>query len=748
MSRITKAIILGVLTGILGLIFYLVPVGYKLDERIGLHFLFKMRGPRQAPPDVIIVGIDSLSADKLNLPNDPQKWPHDMHAQLTENLAKEGAGVIIFDIFFGESRSTKDDILFANAMSKAGNVVLVESIKKEKVILKDEEGSSTGRLNIEELVSPISPLAQSSVAMAPFPLPKVPVTVSQYWTFKTTAGDTPTLPPVTLQVFALEVYEDFLRILKDLDPSHADELPHKRDELIDAKAIVKVMKVVKDTFENEPIIAEKMLGVLENSQELTVDPRKKFLLKSLIKMYEGPNSHFLNFYGPPHTISTVSYYHVLQKGNDQKQPDFNGKAVFVGSSEMSQPEQKDGFYTVFSDSRGLDISGVEIAATAFANLLQDMPVRPLKSHSQFITILLWGIGTGILCRLVSNTTAAVSVIAASILFFLAALSQFSTGGIWYPLVVPLFFQTPLAFFGAMAWKYCDANKERQNIRRAFSYYLPDEVVDKISKNIADVKMSSQVVHGTCLSTDSEQYTSLSETMAPQVLSSFINKYYQVVFEPVKQYGGTVSNVVGDSMLAVWVTLNPDSSLRKQACLAAVDIRSAVNCFNQSYDSVQMQTRIGLHSGHILVGNIGAMDHYEYRPVGDIVNTTARIEGLNKHLGTQILLSEDVLNHLNGFLTRELGEFLLAGKSQPVVLHELVSRTVESTQNQRDLCVSFSKARDAFKRQSWSEASEKFRELIDRFGEDGPSLFFLKLCKQYSEGPQGESWDGIIRLDRK
>ena len=193
MSRLSKAVTVGLVTGIVGLVASLVPVGLHVEENIGLDLLFKLRGAREAPSDVIIVTMDKVSADNLNLQAEPDKWPRSLHARLIENLVKEGATVIGFDIIFDEARSVEDDNLFAEAIRNAGNVVLCECLKKETVPLTDEDGASKVDLNIERLVPPIPPLARSAIALAPFPLPKVPVKVSQYWTFKTAAGDKPTL---------------------------------------------------------------------------------------------------------------------------------------------------------------------------------------------------------------------------------------------------------------------------------------------------------------------------------------------------------------------------------------------------------------------------------------------------------------------------------------------------------------------------------------------------------------------------
>jgi adenylate cyclase len=159
----------------------------------------------------------------------------------------------------------------------------------------------------------------------------------------------------------------------------------------------------------------------------------------------------------------------------------------------------------------------------------------------------------------------------------------------------------------------------------------------------------------------------------------------------------------------------------------------------------------LHSGDILLGAIGAMDHYEYGPLGDIVNTVQRIEGLNKPLHTRILVSEEAIDQLDGFLTRELGRFLLKGKIESISIYELVCRKEGSNDQQRIKCMTFGKVLDPFRKGYWKEAEEaieKFQESIKSFGKDGPSLFYLNLCKQFRENPPGESWDGVVRMVEK
>ncbi len=747
MSRTAKALIAGLLTGTLGLILSLTPVGLYLEEAIGLHLLFRLRGEREAPSDVVIVTMDKVSADKLNIPAEPEKWPRSLHARLTNALAREGAAVIAFDIIFEEARSTEDDTLFGEALSDAGNSVLCGYLEKKTLPLSDGVRKSAAEILIETLIPPIAPLAESAAAVSVFPLPKVPVRLSQYWTFKTSAGDIPTLPVVIFQLFAMDVFKEFIGLLAKSSPNIVDKLPDNKDKVLEAKGLEKMIRLLRETFVNNPSLAERMLAELK---KLSMEAKKRQLIRSLVMMYRSPSSLYLNFYGPPGTISTIPYYQVLQgqqeSGADRDQLELNNKAVFIGLSGSLRPEQSDGFYTVFSQPSGEDISGVEIAATAFANFADGMPVRPLYPPAEAALVFLGGVLLGIFCRFFHAVFSAMTVILLSTLYVIVARHEFGHNGVWLPLVSPLLFQAPLAFFGAVLWQFFETSKERHHIRRAFGYYLPHKAVDEIAANIGEIGSGGRTVYGTCLCTDAEQYTALSETMDPKELKSFLNRYYEAVFGPVRKHGGIISDVVGDSMMALWTTTQPDAALRNRACQAALDIARAVHRFNQSTEVMPLPTRIGLHSGQMVLGNVGAIDHYEYRAVGDIVNTVGRIEGFNKKLGTQILVSADVLHQVDGFLTRELGKFLLRGKSKPVVLYELLCRLEESDETQQGLCKLFAEGLSAYRNQSWQKAKEKFCNCTELAQEDGPSLFYLKVCETYLQNPPGVNWNGLVSLD--
>jgi len=748
-SRFTKALLLGCLVALCGLIVTLLPVGSTLEEDVGLDILFKLRGARKAPNEVVVVAIDKSSADNLKLSERPEKWPRSVHATLVENLVKAQASVIVFDVSFLEPGSAREDSIFAESLRKAQTVVLCECLKAEKIAL----GGEGGEVDIIKQVLPIDQLSHAAVATAPFALPKTPVKLNQYWTFKTAVGDKPTIPVVAFQLFTMPVYDTFVSLLSRVNPREAQRLPNSAKALISSRRVAEVIHAIREIFENEKETAEKMTVELEIIKPLLASQNEYRMLKSLIRLYQSrQNSQYLNFYGPPLTIETIPYHEIINMQNrDTAEERFNlkGKAVFIGRSVFSPTEQSESFYTVFSQEEGLDISGVEIAATAFANLLEGMAVRPLPAVNRIVLIALYGIALGIMCRYSPGPISVLVAVGFSAIYLLTALYLFDASGLWLPVVIPVFFQSTLALSGNAIWRFFETKTEHQKISETFGYYLPADIVNEVAEGIEKIKASEKFVYGICLSTDAEHYTGLSEKMQPDKLKAFMNKYYEAIFGPVRKHGGHISNVVGDSMLAIWVKQEQaDSTICNGACLAAFDIAKALHDFNESIDEMKLPTRIGLHAGEISIGSIGAFDHYEYRPLGDTVNTATRVEGLNKYLGTHILATMEVIAKGHNFLIRKVGKFLLKGKRNPTTVFELMCRNEEATEEQRTVCILFEEALDAFKRLDWNEAILKFSDINNRSGGDEPCQFYIGLCEEFRENPPAEDWKGEVLMERK
>ncbi len=464
----------------------------------------------------------------------------------------------------------------------------------------------------------------------------------------------------------------------------------------------------------------------------------------LQQIESGAHSLYLNYYGPARSIATVPYYRVLNGDTAA----FKDKAVFVGLSEPLQTDQLDTFHTVYSQADGVDLSGVEIGATAFGNLLEASWLQPLSNVTTFGLLLLWGVTLTLLCRVLPTGVAWAGALAACAVYFGGGYLLFVATNVWLPLFIPLVVQAPFVVFSVTLWRYWSESREKRKVRDALGHYLPSGIVDDIADDIARRRDTQHLVYGVCLSTDAEHYTTLSERMSPQVLGKYMNQYYAAVFAPVRRRHGFVSDVVGDAMLALWASLAmPDAHKRKAACQAALEISKAVDEFNRSAP-LPLPTRIGVHTGEMLLGNVGAMDHYEYRAVGDVVNTSARLQSLNKTLGTRVLVSRETLEGVEGFLVRELGEFMLSGKTKPIAVCELLDESASAGAQERERCADFSAALQQFKTHDFVTAERQFTALIEKFSGDGPAQFFAERCREYQLQAPPEQWNGVAKVNTK
>ncbi len=734
MSRFLKIIALYLISTALAFGIYLTPLGLWLEER-GLDALFLLRGERAAPEAVVVVALQKDAAEALGVEREPGRWPRDLHARLIDILHRAGAAAIVFDIHFNEPRSGEDSEL-ARAIQEAGNVVLFARLEREFSV------TPAGRITVDHLQTPAPRiLAAPPAAVAPFALPDTG-RVRYFWSFYSDAGDLPTLPAMALAVYGGEMQTRLIEALAERYPdqglgAHEHKATAGRNLGMSEQAVV-----LRGLFQRYPQASEVARAALD---EPPLSARESRLLNALLGLYRGASPAYLNFYGPPRTLRTLPFDEVLAASGDLSDT-FRNKVVFVGFSAEQQPDELDVFNTVFRERGGLDISGVEIAATAFANLLEGSLIEPLPSAWFSLLIIAYSL---ILARLAKSRDARVAV-GLSALFALTyavvAYVLFRESAIWLPQIGPIAIITPIVVFTALMGRYTEARRAEGSMRRAFTYYLPDQIVEQLSADPDSPRSDESIRYGICLATDAEQYTPLAERMAPDDLSRYMNEYYELLFAPVKARGGRVFDVIGDAMLAIWTSERPDTVLKHAACNAAWDIIGITDTLQHEGEIAPLPTRIGLHVGELVTTNIGAADRYEYRAVGDVVNTATRIQNLNKRLGTRLIASREVLAGTSGFITRDLGRFLLKGKRQAVALQEILGVAGQADARCFELTARFAQGLVAFKAGLWEEAANIFRQIKHDFDNDGPATFYLQLCEHYLETPPSDPIDGLVSVN--
>ncbi|MGH8647585.1 MAG: CHASE2 domain-containing protein, partial [Gammaproteobacteria bacterium] len=375
MRRWLKALIAGIATALTGTILGLMPLGADFEQGVGLRWLFQLRGAIEPPSEVIVVGIDDQTGTHLGLSALPREWPRSVHARLIERLVERGASVIVFDFDFERPKLREHDLAFAQAIADSDRVVLVEKLSGKRQPIADRKGRHKGFVWVEQLIPPMPRLVEVAKGLGPFPLPKMEAAVHGFWAFKPSLGDAPTAPAVALQIHALASYRRWLQLLAEVGAARAEALPPKADDLSQAPQIRELMRQQRQSFKQDPELGTKLRYALDGADKL--EPTERQLMQALVSLYQGGDHRYLNFYGPPGTITTIPY-HAVVKGDapNREALDFTKKIVFVGYSDLYDPGQPDRHYTVFTRDDGVDLSGVEIAATAFGNLLTDRWLRP------------------------------------------------------------------------------------------------------------------------------------------------------------------------------------------------------------------------------------------------------------------------------------------------------------------------------------------------------------------------------------
>jgi adenylate cyclase len=420
---------------------------------------------------------------------------------------------------------------------------------------------------------------------------------------------------------------------------------------------------------------------------------------------------------------------VLRQGGPEAERMFRGRSVLVGLSEFNQPEQRDVYRTPWSTGDGLDISGVELAATALANQLDGATLR--RGPPLLEAALLAGVAALLLAPwrfLPIRPALAFSVLLAGGYAVVAALA-FSRSNLWLPWALPLFVVWPLSLLAGVGLRLREVDHQRQRLRSALARYGPREEVARLAQRL---RREDDTVHVACLSTDIEGYTRRTEGRSPAEARQGLNRYFETAFPIVRRHGGHVVDHAGDAMVCIWLCGTDPRDACRAAVAAARELHARLNASGIDGDGeAAFPTRIGLHFGPVSLGEVGDAQHAEQRIVGDIVNTASRIQAANKPLGTRVLVSDAVTAHLpESELLRPLGRFLLTGKSRDVGL-------VDPLPADPAQCRLHEQALQAWREGRWQAMRQPLAELAAGWPSDGPARFLqARLDAAVSLSPAG------------
>ena len=293
-----------------------------------------------------------------------------------------------------------------------------------------------------------------------------------------------------------------------------------------------------------------------------------------------------------------------------------------------------------------------------------------------------------------------------------------------------------------------------NLRRAFSTYLSEDVVEEIVSDPTRLQLGGIKRNMTAMFTDVKNFAHIAEVLAPEKLVDLLNYYLSTMSDVILDQKGTIDKFEGNAIVSFFgAPLNlPDHALR--ACVTAIMMKrleTEVNSYveKNGLSPSPLHTRMGINSGDMVVGNMGTMRKMNYTIISNAVNLAARLEGVNKQYGTWILASEDTIKETQGkLLTRRLDKIRVVGINEPVRIREVLEIFEDAPADLLNRINLFHRAHDHFESRNWKEAMEGFSRVLEQYPDDMPSVFYTTRCRQYLSFPPPNDWDGVFSFDEK
>jgi len=297
----------------------------------------------------------------------------------------------------------------------------------------------------------------------------------------------------------------------------------------------------------------------------------------------------------------------------------------------------------------------------------------------------------------------------------------------------------------------EAQAQAQAAVESFSRYVPVEVVRELVAEGDVARIGGQSREMTLLFSDIAGFTRISEGMEPQALADHMAGYFDALIDLIQANNGTVDKLVGDAIVAFWGAPLADAEHAVHATAAALACRERLQQLNATWaaeGAPVLETRFGLASGTVIVGNFGAPDRLAYTVLGDRVNLASRLEGLNKLYGTAVLVDEATVAACGThYAWRRLDRVVVKGHNEPTWIHELLGA--------QDAVDAGTLARARAYEAAWERyAAREFDAALDALDAllaEAPDTAAQRLrarCAALAARAPGQEWEAVYRAETK
>jgi adenylate cyclase len=733
-----------------------------IDNKI-IDLKFKLRPDTNGHKNIVVVAIDENSLKKLGR---WQSWSRENYAQTVSRLDKHGAKTIGFDIVFDSPdhnagfkyltqleanyAKTKGALKdFKKALEQAKMFSNTDWMLEQASKSFNRDGKSVvfghfiqskkryEKQKFKDMPNPLRVLLRSSIPFRPHD--QVPIELIR-----------------TVDNFGIN-YKKLAR-----SSSHHGFFSMNPDN----DGVVRHYQLFHSIYENIiPSLSLKMIEKYWNSSAVIEKLNSGMLMLSMdgrIKYdlaVPSTGKVRLNFNGTQNSYKTVSLADVLDESKSikymykqsvenkfeaTKDEIFKDAIVLVGATAI-------GIFDVRNTPKQVNLAGVEVHATILDQFLNNKFFGELSDYSLFTLMILKSLILLILSYIIFKFTAISALISTVLIVF---------SYIWWDynyifLANKIVFQTPflisviLTYLSLNSYKFFTEEKEKQFIKNTFKSYVSRDVVQQMLDDPEAIKLGGENKFISVMFTDIVGFSSVSEDLSPKDLSYILNIYLTRMTDVVFQNSGTLDKFIGDAIMCFWGAPMGLEDHAKLACKSALEMReihTSINAQIASY-GVNLQTRIGINTGDMAVGNMGSDTQFAYTCIGDAVNLSSRLEAVNKAYATTIMISEFTHKLVkDDFVFRKLDRVRVVGKQEAVIIYELVGFKGEVDTEQLEKISSFEKALELYFLGEFDLALNIFSNELHSL--DKTAKVFVKRCKYLQLNQGAKDWTGIWTMDSK
>lgn len=679
-------------------------LGKLLDYTISFEnrfYDFRMKAqlnPNFKSQEIVLVKIDDYSLQKLGV------WPipRTEHAKMIDKLRVFGAKVVALDILYPEKSPqmgnvSPDEVLaesFKNFQTAGGRVFLAYT-------LASNEGEVLAEPPLEMLNDAILTRNSPEVDMNPKKINRYTFPIQQF--IETEAG----LGNIT----ALEDRDGIFRhyqLVANIDTIYYGSLALNAYEAFTEQK--KTINVFADA-----------------TGELELNGKK-------MEIGRGGDVK-IRYVGDEQQFDSVSLYDLITApDDDQKMRSIlGGKMVFVGSTALGAHDLRPS--PINSKMPGV-YSHMNMGHMLLHQYFYQNSNNSVKYSLIFLVLgMILFLGVQRMGNPFLDALVVILVVTSS---YLVDVYYFLPNGYELKLFYCFF-----CFIACYSWntflKFYESNKEKKQIRGTFARYVAPTIVDEMLKDPEKLHVGGTKMDITCLFSDVRDFTSISEGLTATELAHSLNLYMGQMTDIVFDTKGTLDKYIGDAIVAIWGAPLEIGNHAQHAVEGAIKMMTVLPSINEEFVKLGrpiFNVGIGLNSGECSVGNMGSDRIFSYTALGDNMNLGARLEGLCKYYGTQILISEMTLERLDltHIKTRPIDKVIVKGKTTPVGIHEVLHPLHWMSKDPESLNF-YLTAYHLFQNRDFAGAMNIFGQLLMANEKDKPSKRFHDLCKKYVEHPE-------------